>query len=278
MRRAVGAVRQLARVLPLAADRPSRVRLVEIALASRLRRGPRDPLPVRLRRRGRVVELRLGDQHDLDLLDELWVRGGYPLPAGLRPRRVLDLGANIGLFALDLALRFAHARILAVEPHPATFARLRAHAAPFPGIEPLHAAVWERGGEVAFAALDQHPSARVSGADGEGTVRVPAVTLDGLFDRLGGGADLVKFDVEGAEGRILRDPAALRRAGVWIGEIHPHLPGCDPEKIARRFSEAGFSVELAPLAGSCLLLVARREGLRAETAAAQPRSSLSPSS
>jgi len=268
---------QLARVLSLAADARSRAALLACALTGRLASGSKRPRAVHLCRRGRVVTLRLADHHDIDLLDELWVGEGYPLPEGPPPRRVLDLGANIGLFAVDLALRFPHARILAVEPHPATFARLCAHVAPFPGIEPLHGAVWERGGEVAFAARDQHPSARV---DGEGTVRVPALTLEELFARLGGGADLVKFDVEGAEAHVLTDPAVLARARAWVGEIHPHLPGCAPGPIVRRFEEAGFEVALRPLAGPCLLLraVKRVEAVRPAAPVPAQAPSLSPSS
>lgn len=275
----VRAAGQLLRVGRLAADARSRTRLLHLALRARLHGPPREPVPVRLCRHGRLVTLGLRDHHDIDLLDELWAGEGYPLPAGFTPRRVLDLGANIGLFAIDLALRFPEARILAVEPHPYTFRRLCAHAASFPGIEPVHAAVWEREGEVAFAALDQHPSARVDGEGRAGGIRVPAATLESLFARLGGAADLVKFDIEGAEGRALRDPAVLRRAARWIGELHPHLPGCDPPLIAARFREAGFAVELRPLAGSCRLLVARREDVAvAAPAAAQPCSSPSPSS
>lgn len=275
----VRAAGQLLRVQRLAADVRSRARLLHLALRARLHGPPPGPVPVRLYRHGRTVTLRLRDHHDIDLLDELWVGDGYPLPAGFTPGRVLDLGANIGLFAVDTALRFPEAHILAVEPHPRTFARLCAHAAPFPGIEPVHAAVWERDGKVAFSALDQHPSARVEAEGRAEGIRVPAVTLDSLFRRLGGAADLVKFDVEGAEARILRDPAVLRRGALWIGELHPHLPGCDPQVIAERFAAAGFAVDLRPLAASCRLLVARREDVAGTArAAAQSRSSLSPSS
>src|SRR5262249_41902221 len=48
----------------------------------------------------------------------------------LRPGdTVVDVGANIGLFALLVRLEVPDARILAIEPAPAAFARLAANAA-----------------------------------------------------------------------------------------------------------------------------------------------------
>jgi hypothetical protein len=54
----------------------------------------------------------------------------------------LDIGANIGSFAIWAAWRWPNSRIQCYEPHPGRFRMLMKNVAAFPNITPVNAAVW----------------------------------------------------------------------------------------------------------------------------------------
>ena len=156
-----------------------------------------------------------------------------------RPGTLLDVGAHDGAFALPFAA-LPGARVLAFEPLPAAFARLRAaFGDPLPAqVELRREALGDREGDAVltvpvldgvpqeqwastaktYAALDE---TRVA----ERRVAVPMQRLDGF-----GLSDLtaVKLDAEGAEYEVLRGAreTLLRCRPVLSVEIEErHRPG-----------------------------------------------------
>lgn len=156
-----------------------------------------------------------------------------------RPGTLLDVGAHDGAFALPFAA-LPDSRVLAFEPLPAAFARLRAaFGDPRPAhVELRQEALGDRDGEAVLAmpVLDGAPqeqwasTAKGYGALGEPRVAerrfaVPLRRLDGFGLR-----DLtaVKLDAEGAEYEVLRGAreTLLRCRPVLSVEIEErHRPG-----------------------------------------------------
>jgi FkbM family methyltransferase len=156
-----------------------------------------------------------------------------------RPGTVLDVGAHEGAFALPFAALPA-SRVLAFEPLPAAFDRLRAaFGDPLPAhVELRREALGDRDGEalLTLPVLDGVPqeqwasTAKSYGALGEARVAeqritVPLRRLDGFGLR-----DLtaVKLDAEGAEYEVLRGAreTLLRCRPVLSVEIEErHRPG-----------------------------------------------------
>jgi FkbM family methyltransferase len=67
------------------------------------------------------------------------------------PVTLVDIGANMGLFARQLLARLPHiAGVFAYEPHPANFALLSFNLAPFRGVEYVHAALAAADGRLEF--------------------------------------------------------------------------------------------------------------------------------
>lgn len=122
--------------------------------------------------------------------------------AKLRGRRVVDVGANIGAFALNCAERGAS--VVAVEPDAGNVAV-------------LEAVVKETGADVkvfAAAAADRARVGHVEGSDGtaqfvEGEGDVKAFPLDSWLDRPD--IAILKIDVEGAEYDIVGAASLLAR-------------------------------------------------------------------
>lgn len=152
---------------------------------------------------------------------------------------VWDIGAHAGFFSLLFAR--AASRVVAVEANPATAARLRRNVelnrAP---IEVVEAAVADAAGEVTFEVF---PGARraQSAISETGTLRVKAITLDGLLERFGP-PSFVKMDVEGAELRAIRAaPRLLDARPTFLVEVHHgDRQRRDTETL---FADAAYSVE-----------------------------------
>ncbi|WP_205698099.1 FkbM family methyltransferase [Conexibacter sp. SYSU D00693] len=179
---------------------------------------------------------------DMEIVHEVLLRDGYEVPAevtALLPAapKVLDLGGNIGLFAVRTLERWPQARVTSWEPDPSNLALLEACR--------VANAAQERWDVVAAAAMTAEGSVRfAAGAESysrvreDGGIEVPGHdVLPALA-----AADLAKVDIEGAEWPILRDPR-LKSTGppAMVLEYHP-LPEADAHAEAPRLlREAGYT-------------------------------------
>ncbi len=181
----------------------------------------------------------------------------------LRPRHLLDIGANIGLGSLYLRRLYPDATLNGLEPAPAEAAICAKNYAAW-GRATLHrcAAGAEDGKEVVLATHADRTGGQhlLNGHDADDWQRTP-VTLRRIDAMIDSGAlpapDLVKMDIEGAElaalegfGRFLPHPQA------YILETHsPELhQGC-----LDKLSAAGFRVASdLPRPGSARILCMTR--------------------
>jgi len=203
-----------------------------------------------VRRTGQVVTLRHRTP-DLGGFVEVFINGNYDMPAAVRqsleglqrPLRVVDLGANIGLFGLSLLSQQPTAVITAVEPDPSNAAVLHrtidanGRSDTWSVIE---ACAGTQDGVVPFRA-GQFLESRIAD-DGE-----PTVVRD-VFPMLAD-ADLIKMDIEGAELELLSDRrfAALPARVLWL-EFHP--PHGEHE-IVSLVQRAGFRPGPITRRGGC---------------------------
>ena len=189
----------------------------------------------RLRGSGIPVYLR-HNTPDLNTLDEIFRHGHYDLPRPVEETlkstpeavRIVDLGANVGLFGAFALGVFPDAQIVGFEPEPsnADVHRRTIGAGGADGRWALvEAAAAKADGTVSFSA-----DGFTTGHVGEGELTVPALDVFRYLDDV----DLLKIDVEGAEWELLADP---RFAGVPAGavalEYHPRgCPSGDPRSLA----------------------------------------------
>ncbi len=142
-----------------------------------------------------------------------------------------DVGAHIGFVTL-IAARLVgfHGKVFAFEADPENSARTGDHAQmnSLPQIEVIRSGVWSECTELSFArAADA--SSRNTGAiaqPGENSdvgqvISIPAVTLD-RFAEEHRAPNVIKIDVEGAEGAVLKGAEAVFREAkpILICEIH----------------------------------------------------------
>lgn len=211
----------------------------------------------RLRGSGSHVVLRHRTR-DIEIFHELIVADAYRPPAAvdtltsaIHELRIVDLGANIGLFGVRALTRWPKATLTAYEPEPENLRLLErcialndaqerwrvvaAFAATSPG------GVRFRAGMESYSRR-AHPDEREWGDEGdEGAIIT--VPMQDAFEHVSS-AHLLKMDIEGAEWDILGDPR-LRSSDLRAIVLEYHdLPEADPHETAERLlRDAGFNVQ-----------------------------------
>lgn len=153
-------------------------------------------------------------------LGEVFVRDIFHIPAEVkrvlpsnRPIRALDLGAFIGLFGISLLAQHPDAEIVAVEPDPQSRAILERNAILNSGDSTwkvIAACAGVKAGTVTFNAIGSMGSH--IDPSGNSGITVDVIDVFSLMEN----ADLVKIDVEGAEGPILADHRLSNVAAVGV--------------------------------------------------------------
>jgi FkbM family methyltransferase len=218
--------------------------------------GGRD-LTVRMRERPPVhVRSSSSDYH---IFSRIFLRDEYRLRqlplAGLDT--VVDVGANVGLFAACVAPRAR--RVICYEASPANFPHLHHNVSKLSNVHAVSAAVAGEPGTLRLyrpvhagsaglhSAFIELEGRRLSDAYDD----VRAITLEQLFEHHGvSRCDLLKIDVEGAEYGILYAASKpLQRVLRIHAEYHDVAPE-DPRTRVATLSEflrdAGFRVVLVP--------------------------------
>jgi FkbM family methyltransferase len=166
--------------------------------------------------------------------------GAYELDLPTEPRLIFDLGANVGYGSVYFALRYATARVLAVEPEPSNVALLRRNVASLTQVDVVEGAVWPRAGVLAM----EDPGKGYWGMrvrTGEGARGVRAVTIPELLSRADAEwVDLVKIDIEGSELELFSQESGwLRQVGALVIELHDRFrPGCE-DTVERAIAQSG---------------------------------------
>jgi FkbM family methyltransferase len=202
----------------------------------------------------RTVKLRTGEticytlnQGDLQSIREVMLEEGYR-PPQLKPRVIVDLGANIGLTSVYYHRLFADAFFVCVEPDDRNL-RLLHENVRCNGLhaEIIPAAASSTGGMVAFVCSGASNMGHVSEGDERGE-QVRAVTMDEILRLLpkpSSTIDLLKVDIEGHEEELLtRNNGWLNRVGAIIIELHPPKVNC--QRIIDTL--AGFGLVYHPAA------------------------------
>jgi FkbM family methyltransferase len=154
------------------------------------------------------------------------------LKQGLSPRTVVDVGANVGQFAVATAKLFPEVEVHSFEPVPESVEELRKNVARLGNVTVYPCALGEEEGSVRFHVnVHTHSSSLLPLADShraafpealeERTIEVEVRTMDRVFEGVElRGPVLIKLDVQGYEAWVLRGgEETLRRADYVVMEV-----------------------------------------------------------
>ena len=164
----------------------------------------------------------------------------------------VDVGANVGTYAMVLARQVgADGKVIAIEPHPITHARLAFNraASGFTQVTLVAAAAGASDGELMIETDGDNLGAShiVSGPVSTKAIRVPSLRLQHILENAGvDHVDALKIDVEGYEDRVLTGffkdaPPSLWPRAVVIEHLSRDewLEDCIADMFARGYAATG---------------------------------------
>ena len=164
----------------------------------------------------------------------------------------IDIGANVGTYAMVLARHVGRSgKVIAIEPHPVTHARLAFNraASGFAQVGLVAAAAGPSDGDLMIETDGDNLGAShiVTGKAASNAIRVPSLRLQRILGDAGvDHVDALKIDVEGYEDRVLTGffkdaPPSLWPRAVVIEHLSRSewLDDCIADMRARGYAEAG---------------------------------------
>jgi FkbM family methyltransferase len=164
----------------------------------------------------------------------------------------VDVGANVGTYALVLARHVGpDGKVIAIEPHPVTHARLAFNnaASGYTQVRLVAAAAGPADGELMIETDGENLGAsHIVSEEGSGkAIKVPSLRLQRILREAGAShVDALKIDVEGFEDRVLigffaNAPQALWPRAVVIEHLSHNewLEDCIADLRARGYAETG---------------------------------------
>ena len=121
---------------------------------------------------------------------EIWYEGSYEMRPGFQATEdgcVVDVGGNVGFYAIRQGRRAVTGRVVVFEPSPGAFGRLRRNveANEVKNAELINAAVGSSCGTVHFIEEAMSINSRVVANATDVAIDIPCVTLDSALARLG---------------------------------------------------------------------------------------------
>jgi len=150
---------------------------------------------------------------------------------GILPRTVIDVGANVGQFAIAAAMIFSGPEVHSFEPVPEAVAALKENVRNIPKIKVYSVALGERRGRSDLHVNSHTQSSSILSLDKPHieafpderetrTIDVELTTLDAVFDKVDLKPPiLLKLDVQGYEAQSLAGgPRTLKRCDYVVAE------------------------------------------------------------
>jgi FkbM family methyltransferase len=167
------------------------------------------------------------------LFREIFVRSEYWFECSTDRPLIFDCGANIGIATIFFKWLYPRSVIHCFEPDRPTFEMLQRNvqANQLSDVYPHNVALSDVVGAVEFFVSASRNGSLLMSLDPERTAAADhrSTIVDGakLSDFVNGKqVDLVKLDVEGAEGAVMRDLAAsgaIRKVNQFVVEYHHHV-------------------------------------------------------
>lgn len=193
---------------------------------------------------GRTLTLRF-PENEFDRqqweLSHLYIDDPYQLaslPKNIRT--ILDIGGNLGFFALLARNYFPKATIHCYEPNPVLLPVIQTNTSDF-NIQVFSEGV---GGSASRATMNCDGPTLEGSTVPSDSGEIIITALSQAIERIGGSVDLLKMDCEGAEWSILEDRISLSKVRHLAMEYHLEAQG--PHSVAsliHRLKDLGFFID-----------------------------------
>ena len=167
--------------------------------------------------------------------------GQVPFELPIRPRFIVDAGANVGFSALRFQREFPGATIVGLEPEPRNIIQFKKNCGPYSNIVLDEGALWSINTRLRIRSLDADQDGFQVEESEHGDVE--AISVDEVMRRHHlPRIDLLKVDIEGSEKVVFSHPDAkywLRSIGMIMVETHDRFEAGCTEAVENALA-AGF--------------------------------------
>lgn len=209
--------------------------------------------------KGVSIPMYLSSNIDIAALKEIYLLKEYEWDLEHDVKKIIDLGAHIGDTALYYHALYPQAKIIAVEPSPSTFEILKRNTEDVPNIITVNGAVGVSDGVTTLHITESSLGTSVHERKfTKEKIQVKEYGIDSIVGLLKDKrADLIKFDIEGAEEGLFTEPHLFSTS--YIGEVHFDLMSISEDSFFSAFEE--FSVVTKWLSGNkrCILKATNRQ-------------------
>jgi FkbM family methyltransferase len=182
----------------------------------------------------------------LDLFEEIFIYEVYKFYSSRKSPLIVDCGSNIGMSVLYFKLIFPAGKIMAFEPHPASFNLLRENVV---ANDIADVSLFN------FALGDLEQMALLYNEQDGGTLTMSLfrnqanstsekINVKKLSDHVHEKIDLIKIDVEGSEDKIIVDLVQTGKIALvekMMIEYHPELTAISVERFVALLSKNGLA-------------------------------------
>jgi FkbM family methyltransferase len=181
---------------------------------------------------GKPLVIRTGTS-DVSVFQAVFLEDDFDLSfLHLKPKLILDLGANVGYTSIFFAHTYPQSRVFAVEPEESNFKVLKENAAPYENIVLFQAAIWNKRTKLQITNSNAEKCGfQVSESKNKPvSSTVDALTIDELLAEANSNEiDILKVDIEGAEIELFSSNFEnwLGKSNVIMIELHDRFrKGC----------------------------------------------------
>lgn len=175
------------------------------------------------------VTLRKGTS-DIKVFYQVFVYNEYKITYPLKPKVVIDGGANVGLYTVAIKNEFPDAIVICVEPDPENFEALKKNLSVYNNIYIENAGLWNN--NTTLKVYDKYNGGKwamiVEENEKEGNVR--GISINFLMEKYKlDSVDILKLDIETSEKQVFLDNYDdwLPKVKMMIIELHDWMEeGC----------------------------------------------------
>lgn len=168
---------------------------------------------------------------DAPTFSQIFIQKDYDLRIGIKPKLIIDGGANVGYASIWFANKFPKSKIYAIEPEAENYKILISNTRKYSNVKLIKAGLWHK--KALLKVLDKgygrwgFVTEETNSLEKECS---KAITIDDILRKSGfDQIDILKLDIEGAEKEIFSKNYEywLPRVRVLIIEIHDWIKkGC----------------------------------------------------
>lgn len=187
---------------------------------------------------------------DINIFENVFVRGEYEIEYGMVPEYVIDCGANIGMFAVWIKSRYPNAKLICIEPDPENFEILKKNVSHYKDVICVNCGIWSK--NTLLKVYDKYNKGKWGMVVEEDLENgsVQALSIASLVEQHNlPRIDLLKIDIETSEKELFSTnyEGWLNNVEVLLIELHDWMEeGCSKpffEAINKSMLDYAFSTK-----------------------------------